>query len=232
MSWIETEGKKYWMPEVLPDPTEEYQNEQESKWYLLPNENYRIHPGWIYDNGAYVDDEYLYQNGGWKLLKNPYEDSNESEIVVKNDISEWIVNEDDRVITATYKRYKAIEPNLDHIDSDRIGLKNLNPESEWKYDEENMTVEKTYDITLITEEELLTQKWNILRRLRNDRLTQTDWILVYALEKNIKILQKVYDYRQQLRDLPSTISDISEYNMGEIYKFEFISPIEEPYFEV
>ena len=95
-----------------------------------------------------------------------------------------------------------------------------------------MTVEKTYDITLITEEELLTRKWNILRSIRNDRLTQTDWILVYALEKNIKILQKVYDYRQQLRDLPSTISDISEYNMGEIYKFEFISPIEEPYFEV
>jgi len=67
MPWI-TEGEKsYWMPEVLPEPTEAYTSEQSEKKYLTQEGKERGHPGWTYaENIAYVDDEYLFQNEGWK----------------------------------------------------------------------------------------------------------------------------------------------------------------------
>lgn len=69
MPWI-TEGEKtYWMPEVLPEPTEEYTSEQSEKKYLTHEGKERRHPGWTYaDNNAYIDDEYLFQNEGWKVI--------------------------------------------------------------------------------------------------------------------------------------------------------------------
>lgn len=69
MPWITEEEKTYWMPEVLPEPTEEYTSEQSEKKYLTHEGKERRHPGWTYaDNVAYVDDEYLFQNEGWKVI--------------------------------------------------------------------------------------------------------------------------------------------------------------------
>lgn len=69
MPWI-TEGEKsYWMLEVLPEPTEAYTSEQSEKKYLTQEGKERRHPGWTYaENVAYVDDEYLFQNEGWKVI--------------------------------------------------------------------------------------------------------------------------------------------------------------------
>jgi len=65
-----TEGEKtYWVPEVLPEPTEEYKSAQSEKRYLTNLGVERRHPGWTYaENIAYVDDEYLFQNEGWKVI--------------------------------------------------------------------------------------------------------------------------------------------------------------------
>jgi len=65
-----TEGEKtYWVPEVLPEPTEEYKSAQSEKTYLTNLGVERRHPGWTYaENIAYVDDEYLFQNEGWKVI--------------------------------------------------------------------------------------------------------------------------------------------------------------------
>lgn len=65
-----TEGEKtYWLPDNLPEPTEEHKNIQSEKSYLTQDGRERRHPGWTYaSNGAYVDDEYLFQNEGWKLI--------------------------------------------------------------------------------------------------------------------------------------------------------------------
>lgn len=69
MPFITENEKTYWMPEVLPEPTEEYKSEQSEKKYLTHEGKERRHPGWTYaDNNAYVDDEYLFQNEGWKVI--------------------------------------------------------------------------------------------------------------------------------------------------------------------
>ena len=69
MAWITENDKRFWMPDILPEPTDEYQQEQSEKFYLTDEGKERRHPGWTYaDNTAYVDDEYLFQNEGWKLV--------------------------------------------------------------------------------------------------------------------------------------------------------------------
>lgn len=69
MPWIAEGEKNYWMPEVLPEPTGEYQSAQSEKRYLTHEGKERRHPGWTYaENVAYVDDEYLFQNEGWKVI--------------------------------------------------------------------------------------------------------------------------------------------------------------------
>jgi hypothetical protein len=105
MPWI-TEGEnEYWMPEVLPEPTEEYQQEQTAKRYLTQEGKERQHPGWTYaENIAYVDDEYLFQNEGWKVVigEEPIEPvSFPRRHYIKNPTDQW--NEiDERTIEATY----------------------------------------------------------------------------------------------------------------------------------
>lgn len=76
MPWITESDKRFWMPDILPEPTEEYQQQQSEKIYLTPEGKERRHPGWTYaENIAYVDDEYLFQNEGWKVVVDevPYE---------------------------------------------------------------------------------------------------------------------------------------------------------------
>lgn len=69
MPWISENGKEYWMPDTLPQPTEDHQDLQSQKRYLTPEGKERLHPGWTYSETiAYVDDEYLFHNEGWKLV--------------------------------------------------------------------------------------------------------------------------------------------------------------------
>lgn len=69
MPWVSEKEKAYWIPEVLPEPTKEYTSEQSEKKYLTHEGKERRHPGWTYaENNAYVDDEYLFQNEGWKVI--------------------------------------------------------------------------------------------------------------------------------------------------------------------
>jgi hypothetical protein len=105
MPWI-TEGENsFWMPEVLPQPTNDYQQTQSEKIYLTLEGVERRHPGWTYaENTAYVDDEYLFQNEGWKVVvgEEPVEPvSFPRKHYIKNPPEQW--NEiDERTVEATY----------------------------------------------------------------------------------------------------------------------------------
>jgi hypothetical protein len=193
MPWI-TEGEKsYWMPEVLPEPTEEYKSEQSEKRYLTHEGKERRHPGWTYaENVAYVDDEYLFQNEGWK-----------------------VINDDGGV----------------EISPDDLKHKKRNTSDLWEeIDERNVRV--TYTLTDFTQEEIdeyAREKWTTLRGSRDVLLSNTDWIITRALEENITVSSEVTSYRQQLRDFPSTIVNILEFDVNN----ETLWPIKPTiYFEV
>lgn len=84
----------------FPESTEEYNSVQLSKQYKTPYGT-RSHPLWSYENGAYVDDEYLLNNEGWKLLvDNPPTYDNLLEVLEKNDQSLW--NETETQVEVTY----------------------------------------------------------------------------------------------------------------------------------
>lgn len=99
--WItNNQGKNYWIPDNFPESTEEYNSTQLSKQYKTPYGT-RSHPLWSYENGAYVDDEYLLNNEGWKLLiDNPPTYDTFNEVLEKNNQSLW--NETDTQIEVTY----------------------------------------------------------------------------------------------------------------------------------
>lgn len=105
MPWITEGEKEYWIPEVLPQPTEKYQQEQSEKRYLTQEGQERMHPGWTYaDTVAYVDDEYLFQNEGWKVVigEEPVEPvSYPKKHYIKNPPEQW-VEIDEKTIEKTY----------------------------------------------------------------------------------------------------------------------------------
>lgn len=177
MPWI-TEGEKtYWMPDILPQPTEEYQSAQSEKTYLTHEGKERRHPGWTYaDTNAYVDDEYLFQNEGWKVI---FDDS-EPEIT-DNDLKHKIRNTPDQ----------------------------------WEEVDE-ISLRVTYTLTDFTQEETdkyTEQKWEKLRGIRDFLLSQTDWILTRAMEENLTVSSEVTSYRQELRNFPTTVVNILEFDL-------------------
>jgi hypothetical protein len=105
MPWITENDKEYWMPEVLPEPTEEYQQEQSEKVYLTQEGKVRRHPGWTYaENIAYVDDEYLFQNHGWRIIIDDggIEISDDDlKNQTKNEIEDW-EEVDEKTLRVTY----------------------------------------------------------------------------------------------------------------------------------
>lgn len=104
MPWITENNKKYWIPEVLPEPTLEYTQEQSNKRYLTQEGKERQHPGWTYaENVAYVDDEYLFQNEGWKVIVDERPEITEDDLqhVSRNTPEDWEeINE--RSVKVTY----------------------------------------------------------------------------------------------------------------------------------
>ena len=192
MPWITENEKTYWMPEVLPEPTEEYQSAQSEKLYLTHEGKERRHPGWTYaETNAYVDDEYLFQNEGWKVIVDERPE----------------ITEDD--------------------------LKNVrrNASEDWEELDEK-TLKVTYTITDFTQEEIdayAEQKWQRLRNKRDNLLQQTDWIMARAFEEGLVVSNEIKSYRQQLRNLPGTISNILEFKVGD----DTLWPVKpQVYFEV
>ena len=104
MPWITENEKTYWMPEVLPEPTEEYQSAQSEKLYLTHENKERRHPGWTYaETNAYVDDEYLFQNEGWKVIidERPEITENDLKNVNRNKKELW-EEIDEKTLKVTY----------------------------------------------------------------------------------------------------------------------------------
>ena len=78
------------------------------------------------------------------------------------------------------------------------------------------TIKVTYTLTDFTEEEVAEyaeRKWERLRGMRDNRLRQTDWVIVRAMEENLVVSTEVTTYRQALRDFPQTIENILEFNL-------------------
>ena len=178
MPLITENGKTYWMPEVLPEPTKEYQAIQKEKNYLTQEGVEKRHPEWTYaENIANVDDEYLFQNEGWKL----------------------IIDDKGPVILDTDLKHKTRNEIVD-----------------WEEQEGGKTIKVTYTLVDFTEEEVAEyaeRKWERLRMMRDNRLQQTDWVIVRAMEENLVVSTEVTAYRQALRDFPETIENILEFNL-------------------
>lgn len=115
MPWITENEKTYWMPEVLPEPTEEYQSAQSEKLYLTHEGKERRHPGWTYaETNAYVDDEYLFQNEGWKVIvdKVPQPLDNTLKHTIRNSFEKWnAVNE--YTVEVTYSLVDCTQEEID-----------------------------------------------------------------------------------------------------------------------
>ena len=70
----------------------------------------------------------------------------------------------------------------------------------YQYDEEGTLVyEPTED-----------EKWDLIRRLRDELLGQTDWVVARAFEKGVPISDDWVSYRQSLRDLPQSFDTPEE----------------------
>lgn len=158
MPWLTENGNDYWMPEVLPEPTEKYQTSQSEKIYLTSEGVQRRHPGWTYaDNMAYVDDEYLFKNEGWKVViddNGPTINENDLKHKIRNDIKDWeSIDESSVKVTYTITDFTTEEINTyieEKLEKIRKHRNFLLGETDWVFaraNEENLTVPdeiKTY----------------------------------------------------------------------------------------
>jgi hypothetical protein len=104
MPWVTDNEKSYWMPEVLPESTLEYQEAQSNKRYLTHEGKERQHPGWTYaETIAFVDDEYLFQNEGWKVIVDERPEITEDDLqhVSRNASEDW-EEIDEKTLKVTY----------------------------------------------------------------------------------------------------------------------------------
>ena len=177
MPWTTEGEKRYWLPEVFPELTEEHQNAQSEKLYLTKEGKERRHPGWTYaETNAYVDDGYLFQNEGWKVIV-----GNEGNVVMRDSTKQDVKN----------------DSNL------------------WEQVDEK-TLRVTYTLSDLSQEEIdkkVALCWRMTREKRDLLLQKTDWIILKSVEKSLVVLTEVHTYRQQLRDFPSTISNILEFEI-------------------
>lgn len=228
-------SKKYWTPETLPELTEEYKKQQESKRYLLPDNTIRNFPGWYYDeNKAPVGDDYLFYNEGWKLIidnkptqidsngntrfmfplshqlyyPNFYEIPVENRTVYEeNSINEWIQHE--KIVEVTYTIYNLIDGYPWEIDEFENNIQ-INHLTEWKRTEDNKII-STYTVTPKTEYQkkvFIDGLWADIRDKRNRLLSESDHYVNISVEQGKQLHQDFINYRQRLRDFPKTIDDL------------------------
>lgn len=117
MAWVTEQENVYWMPDSLPEPTEEYNELQKSKRYLTSDNHKKNHPGWTYSNTAFVCDDYLFNNEGWKVI---LEDAPNIELknVVENDSKDWEIV-DDKTLRVTYTIVDFTEQELEDYKNEK-----------------------------------------------------------------------------------------------------------------
>lgn len=201
-------GETYWMPDILPEPTEEYTNNQSKKMYLTPEGEERMHPGWTYaQNGALVDDDYLFYNEGWILVVNNVpEESPDYKLIVNNNHNDWVLSSDKKTITIPFKRYRIVDTNKP-VPTFYQEIELL-PEEDWTIDENELTISKKWTIVDLNSEEIEEKKnlrFEELRLHRNMKLQESDYAVVKCLEYGNPIPEAIKDYRQQLRDIPQIV---------------------------
>lgn len=218
MGWYkqesQTEEKEYWLPDELPEPTVEWNEQQRKKRYLLPDWTTRSHPNWYFANTALVSDEYLLMNDGWKLVKEEYPEVIPPDHVLETDPPEKWIDEGDHVVV-TYKLYHYIynPPTVTYFQA----IETL-PSHLWERDEENEKIYAKYKVRDLTQDELKEKDirtWEFLRYERDLLIQKTDFIIIKALENGLQVSQEVKDYRQKLRDLPSKIKDIRKFDFDD-----------------
>lgn len=196
----EEKNDKYWIPEVEPEKTEEWQSTQLEKVYLAPDGSTNMHPKWYFGNGAYASDEYFYHNNEWLTIVDDSKPDSENEkyIIVELPISEWEIFDTYKIRT-TYKKYLYTKVEKPEFQFGKT-IKHS-----YDYDEVNMTVCDTYSVHTLTDEELESEKnifLNRIRIIRNHILERTDYLVTIAKEKNQELTEEFINYRQSLRDLP------------------------------
>lgn len=206
------EDKIYWMPDSIPEYSLKWNISQEIKTYILSDGSVRKFPKWYYDNGAYVDDDYLFYNEGWKILLDdePQLGINRQVQIELKPKDQWNYTEEKSVKKTYWER--EIVDNIPYHNPKTHKLKPT-PDSFWE--KTDTSVVKTYTIIEKNQMEIdfdEKKMWWELRDTRNKKLLETDYIFIISMEKNLKINPDLIKYRQELRDLPLTISDIYIYD--------------------
>ena len=211
MSWITEADKTYWLPDVLPEPTKEWKSQQERKQYLTPKGEIKSHPKWFYGNEALVDDEYLFYNEQWKLIVDSAPEEVEGYKVVQCSQEEW--TQEEKTFTKTYKVYQIISKSKPTETFETEVL------LDYTYNDLKLTATETWTVTNLTTEEIVNKEERYFERLRGERnqlLAGTDYAVTKAFEQSLTLTEEFKNYRQELRDLPQTVS-IREINFETVF---------------
>lgn len=63
--------------------------------------------------------------------------------------------------------------------------------------------EAAYIASIPTDAEVLAQKWQNQREIRDNLLSQSDWVVAKAFETGVTVSDDWKTYRQALRDVPT-----------------------------
>jgi hypothetical protein len=201
MGWITEDNKTYWVPDELPNLTDEWNTQQENKIYLTKKGEIKNHPKWFFGNGALVDDDYLYYNEEWKLIiDNPPEEL-DGYRVIQCPQEEW--TELEKTIQKTYKVYElvSVQKPTETFETE-ISL-------DYTYDDVSLTATETWTVRNLNQEELISKEDRYFERLRTERnqmLSSTDYIVSRAFEQGLVLTEDFKNYRQELRDLPQSVN--------------------------
>lgn len=208
-------NESYWMPNILPEPTEEYNKMQIEKKYYTPDGRVVNHPRWFFDNQSMVSDDYLYYNEGWKLYIDTHsaieENLDFTKKIFLNPLNEWEIGE--KYVIPSYQIYD-ISEELNPIINFNQRAEPKDP-LEWILDRENNIAKMTWKVYDLNESQIELKRkleWDKLRKTRNDLLNESDIIILRCYEEFKDIHPDVKTYRQQLRDLPNSIKNIEEFS--------------------
>ena len=230
MGWINEqlpngEETTYWLPDTLPEPTEEWNNSQSRKYYLKEDGNIIPHPNWYFSNTALVSDEYLYRNNNWITILEPefaynFSESYGSIESILRPRDQWeSINE--YTIKKTYKIYKIYhKPPVTIEESYKTKIIQT-----ITYDEEKELKIIGHDLVDLSEEEILEKENNMMKSIRKYRdvlLKKTDFYVTIALEKKLELSETFLLYRQFLRDFVQHI-DFEVLNGSDISALEVAS---------
>jgi hypothetical protein len=211
MGWITEDNKTYWLPDELPEATDEWKSQQEAKQYLTPKGEIKSHPKWFYGNEALVDDDYLFYNEQWKLVVDNHPEDEEGYIINQLPQEEWL--QEEKTVSKVYKKYKIVEKTkpVETFETE-ISL-------DYTYSDTKFTATQNWIVKNLSEEEIANKEESYFERLRRERnqlLADTDYIVSRAFEQNLVLTEEFKDYRQELRDLPQN-ANIREVNFETVF---------------